>query len=144
MKVEAGLCEGEVLHHTFSKLALSVDFILSLPHSLSLTLVCGFLLTVHKSKKEQRTLKKKIEDAKRLRAERRHQQEANVARKRRERELHRQQSMKGVIMGEGGDGVEGEKSEEEDDDDVEWYRQEVGQEPDPGELLTPTLCYNTA
>lgn len=102
-----------------------------------------YLLTVHKSKKERRTLKKKIEDAKRLRAERRRQQEANVARKRRERELHRQQSMKGVVGREGGEGVEGEESEEDDDDDVEWYRQEVGQEPDPGELLTPTLCYNT-
>ena len=130
MKVEAGLCEGEVLHHTFSKLALSAGFIPSLSLAHSLTHFCIFA-TVHKSKKEQRTLKKKIEDAKRLRVERRHQQEANVARKRRERELHRQQSMKGV---------EGEESED-DDDDVEWYRQEVGQEPDPGELLTPTLCY---
>ena len=126
-----------------SWLFLQISFFLSLTHSLSLSFshsCVWFLLAVHKSKKEQRTLKKKIEDVKRLRAERRRQQEANVARKQRERELHRQQSMKGVVMGEGGDGVEGEESEEEDDD-VEWYRQEVGQEPDPGELLTPTLCY---
>ena len=77
-------------------------------------------------------MKKKIEDAKRLRAERRRQQEANVARKRRERELHRQQCMKGVAGCEDGDVVEGEESEE--DDDMEWYRQEVGQEPDPGKV----------
>lgn len=75
-------------------------------------------------------LTKKIEGAKRLRAERRRQQEANVARKRKEKELHRQQCMKGVAKREGSDGVEGEESE--DDDDVAWYRQEVGQEPDPG------------
>ena len=85
-------------------------------------------------------MKKKIEDAKRLRADRRRQQEANVARKRRERQLHRQQSMKGVASRcEGSDGVEGEGEESEEDDDMEWYRQEVGQEPDPGELLTPLM-----
>ena len=88
-------------------------------------------------------MKKKIEDAKRLRTDRRRQQEANVAKKRRERELHRQQSMKGVASRcEGGDGVEGEgegEESEEEDDDVEWYRQEVGEEPDPGELLTPLM-----
>jgi ribosome biogenesis protein SSF1/2 len=111
---------------------------LSLPLYLSRSLTC--FIAVHKSKKEQRTLKKKIEGAKRLRADRRRQQEANVARKRRERELHRQQSMKGVARCEGGDGVEGEEeSEEEEDDDMEWYRQEVGQEPDPGELLTSLM-----
>ena len=125
MKVEAGLCEGKVLHHTFSTYALFCK----LSHSLS----CLFL-AVRKSKKEQRTLKKRVEDAKRLRAERRRQQEANVAKKRRERELHRQQCMKGVAKHEDSDGVEGEESEEEDDD-MEWYRQEVGQEPDPGELV---------
>ena len=76
-------------------------------------------------------MKKKIEEAKRLRTERQRQQEANVARKQRERELHRQQCMKGVAKHEDGDGVrEGEESE--DDDDMEWYRQEVGQDPDPG------------
>ncbi len=96
-------------------------------------------IAVHKSRKEQRTLKRKVEGAKRLRADRRRQQEANVARKQRERELHRQQSMKGVARCEGGDSVEGEESEEEEDDDMEWYRQEVGQEPDPGELLTPLM-----
>lgn len=42
--------------------------------------------------------------------------------------------MKGVAKREDSDGVEGEESEEEDDD-MEWYRQEVGQEPDPGELV---------
>ena len=108
---------------------------LSLSHSRVLLL---FFVAVHKSKKEQKTLKKKIEDAKRLRAERQRQQEANVARKQRERELHRQQCMEGVAKSEGGDGVEGEESEnDDDDDDMEWYRQEVGREPDPGERLAP-------
>lgn len=108
-------------------LVRTISFYLS-----SFSLLCIFL-AVHKSKKEQRTLKKKIEDAKRLRAERRCQQEANVARKRRERELHRQQCMKGVAKHEDGDVVDLEGGGSEDDDDMEWYRQEVGQEPDPGE-----------
>ena len=85
---------------------------------------------VQKSKKEQKTLRKRVEESKRLRVERRRQQEANVARKRRERELHRQQCIEGVAKKAANDSVRDE--EEESDDDVEWYRQEVGEEPDPG------------
>ena len=102
------------------------------PLSLSLSLynLSPFLALVHKSKKEQQRLKRKVEDAKQLRMERRHQQEANVSRKRRERELHRQQCLDGMSK-KMDSGSEGEESGE--DDDVEWYRQEVGEEPDPGE-----------
>ena len=78
-------------------------------------------------------MKTRIEGAKKLRAERRHQQEVNVARKQSEKDLHRQQCMDGMaetVNSEGGD-----SGEEESDDDVEWYRREVGEEPDPGKQL---------
>ena len=132
MKAEAGFCGGEVLHHAFSKYNLSLlPFIppLSLPPSRpthTLTHTRHLLSLVHRTKKEQQKLKRKIESAKKLRLERRHQQEANVARKRRDREVHRQQCLDG--MTKTADSAE----ESGEDDDAEWYRQEVGEEPDPG------------
>ena len=90
--------------------------------------------SVQKSKREQKILRKKIEDAKRQRAERRRQQEANVARKRKERDLHRQRCAEGVAKSVGRDNDEAESDINDDDDDIEWYRQELGEDPDPGTL----------
>ena len=82
---------------------------------------------VHKSKKEKRLLHLVKERERRLREKRRAEQEANVARKREEKEAHRARCLAGM---EGGGEEEEESSEGEED--KEWYRKEVGEEPDPG------------
>lgn len=116
-----------MLHHAFSECNLSLPpSPLSLSLSRTVTHSICLLSLVHRTKKEQRKLKRKIEDAKKLRLERRHQQEANVARKHRERELHRQQCLDGMTK------MADSAEDSGEDDDAEWYRQEVGEEPDPG------------
>lgn len=107
VKIEAGLCEGEVLHHMY----------------------------VQKSKQEQRALKRVKEGERRLKEGRKRLQEANIARKQQEKEQHKARCLAGMVGeeaassdgGEEGDGVE----EEEEVEDSEWFRREVGQEPDP-------------
>ena len=121
-KVEDGLCEGEVLFHD----------------------------TVTKSAEEAEATRRRVGDRKLLRTQRRLEQEANVRRKQREREdqerARREQratdarrkglgnkvknmellreskrDAAGAGAGARGDG---------DDDDAEYYRQEVGEDPD--------------
>ncbi|CAI8048865.1 Suppressor of SWI4 1 homolog [Geodia barretti] len=61
VKVEAGMCKGEVLHHEF----------------------------IQKTKREARDVRRRVEDREKLRSQRRRQQEENVTRKKRETELHK-------------------------------------------------------
>lgn len=53
-----------------------------------------------------------------------------MARKRKEKEAHRARCLAGMGGGERQEAGEEESSEGEED--VEWFRKEVGQEPDPG------------
>ena len=46
-------------------------------------------VTVHKSRQEARRLRKRVEEQRRLKESRKRLQEANVSRKRREREAHK-------------------------------------------------------
>eukprot|EP00731_Ephydatia_muelleri_P024732 Em0016g1003a len=110
VKVESGLCGGEVLHHEF----------------------------IQKTKREAKELKTRVEGQRRLKEKRRSEQERNIQRKIKEKELHRQRCLEGQKgdLQDGEEDGEEEKGEEEkgdddDDDDAEWYKQEVGEEPDP-------------
>ncbi|XP_060619294.2 suppressor of SWI4 1 homolog [Anolis sagrei] len=113
IKVEEGLSQGSVLYHSF----------------------------IHKTEEEiQETLARK-EKKLQLKAERRRKQETDVAHKQEQKEAHRKKSLEGIKkkkkQAEGGDSdaedpgmQEGQNAEEASDDDMEYYRQEVGEEPD--------------
>lgn len=77
---------------------------------------------------EKQQLHVRKERARRLKERRRREQEANVARKRSEREQHKARCLAG--MGAAGEQEEQEGASEEED--REWYVREVGEEPDPG------------
>ncbi|KAF4522061.1 hypothetical protein B566_EDAN004043, partial [Ephemera danica] len=77
---------------------------------------------VHKTEEEKKAISKKRNQKIQLKATRRKQQEENAQRKLTVREEHKQRSLQGHSQNE--------NAEEERDDDAEWYRTEVGQEPD--------------
>lgn len=102
IKVEAGIMEGEVLFHEY----------------------------VQKTEEEKELIRKRLEEKKKLKEKRRKEQMANVKKKLEAKEAAKQKSLEG--MKKAGINVAGEPvKEEEQDDDAEWYRQEVGEEPDP-------------
>ncbi|XP_065275680.1 P2Y purinoceptor 11 [Emys orbicularis] len=113
IKVEEGLNQGNVLYHSF----------------------------ILKTEEELRAALARKEERLRLKAERRRRQEADVQRKKEQREAHRKQSLAGIRrkqqQGEDGDSGAEDPGMPEDqdpanqsDDDAEYYRQEVGEEPD--------------
>ncbi|OPJ69978.1 suppressor of SWI4 1-like protein [Patagioenas fasciata monilis] len=113
VKVEEGLAQGNVLYHGF----------------------------VHKTESEVREMLARKEAKLRLKAERRHKQEADVERKRRQREAQREKSLAGMRRKRQQDGdsdaedpgapEQPEVAEHsESDNDAEYYREEVGEEPD--------------
>uniref|UniRef100_A0A452HBZ5 Brix domain-containing protein n=2 Tax=Gopherus agassizii TaxID=38772 RepID=A0A452HBZ5_9SAUR len=131
IKVEEGLNQGNVLYHSF----------------------------ILKTEEQLRAALARKEERLRLKAERRCRQEANVQRKKEQREAHRKQSLAGIRrkqqQGEDGDSgaedpglPEDQDPANQSDDDMEYYRQEVGEEPEadlfpkrvkrkPGPLCSP-------
>ncbi|CAH1400375.1 unnamed protein product [Nezara viridula] len=102
IKVEAGIMEGEVLFHEY----------------------------VNKTEEEKEMIRQRLEEKRKLKEKRRKEQMANVKKKEEAKEAAKQKSLEG--MKKAGINVGGEPvKEEEQDDDAEWYRQEVGEEPDP-------------
>ncbi|KAM9214395.1 uncharacterized protein RG961_012886 [Leptosomus discolor] len=112
VKVEEGLAQGNVLYHSF----------------------------VHKMEAEVKEILARKEAKLRLKAERRQKQEADVERKRRQREAHREKSLAGIRRKRQQDGdsdaedpgapEQQDGAEESEESDAEYYRQEVGEEPD--------------
>ncbi|KAM6294096.1 LOW QUALITY PROTEIN: suppressor of SWI4 1 homolog [Aegotheles albertisi] len=111
VKVEEGLAQGNVLYHSF----------------------------VHKKEAEVKEILARKEAKLRLKAERRQKQEADVERKRRQREVHREKSLAGIRRKRQQDGdsdaedpgaPEQDAAEQSEESDAEYYRQEVGEEPD--------------
>ncbi|XP_029440401.1 uncharacterized protein LOC115080399 [Rhinatrema bivittatum] len=117
VKIEEGLNDGKVLYHSF----------------------------VHKTEEELKTALERKEEKLRLKAERRKKQERDIAQKKAQREEHKKKSLQGMQT-KPGRGPEGDAEAEdpgpardeqaaaaessEEDDDAEYYRQEVGREPD--------------
>eukprot|EP00061_Rhincodon_typus_P016666 g44998.t1 len=114
VKIQEGMCDGQVMYHSF----------------------------IQKTEEELQEILQQREKRQKLKEERRKKQEGDIRRKQRERELHKKRSLAGM-----GKNVEGDKDEEEvedpcteekgiqsdqdnSDSDREYYRQEVGVEPD--------------
>ena len=115
MKVEAGLCEGEVLHHAYGKVVW-----------VWLWSCLQLVSAVHKSQEEKRHLRAAKEGVRHLKEKRRRVQEMNVARKKKEREENKERSLAGMRR------QEGAGSDSDGEEEKEWFRKEVGEEPDPG------------
>lgn len=104
LKIEEGLLEGKVLY--------------------------SGLFT--KSAEEKLDLEKRRRIKKQLKAKRKKEQEENVEAKKKKKEEHKQKCLDGMnIKKEKGKKVEAEGEEDvEEDDDAQYYREEVGQEPE--------------
>lgn len=119
IKIQEGMCSGEVLFHEFVK----------------------------KTAEEIRELKRQKEEKRKLKERRKKLQQENVKKKEKEKALNKARSIEGQMKKQ-----KLEKQDEEadaegdvamtaddvmDSDDADWYRQEVGAEPDP-ELFPKT------
>jgi len=110
IKVEDGLMDGAVLYHDF----------------------------INKSEEEKLEIQKSREAKKKLKEKRKRVQEANKKRKEAEKNDLKQKSLKGMQKTKSETDVIMQKATKEanaeapaeDDDDAEYYRQEVGEEPD--------------
>ncbi|KAM3956313.1 brix domain-containing protein peter pan [Aphomia sociella] len=115
IKVEDGLMDGEVLFHEL----------------------------VEKTEEEKALIKKKREEKKRQKEKRKAQQEENVKRKKEHKEEHKQKSLDGIKkkqeMTESQRLMElaaaesqntADMEQDDEDDDAEYYRKEVGAEPE--------------
>uniref|UniRef100_A0A8C6YGD7 Peter pan homolog n=1 Tax=Naja naja TaxID=35670 RepID=A0A8C6YGD7_NAJNA len=113
IKVEEGLGQGNVLYHSF----------------------------IHKTEEEIQEALARKEERLQLKAQRRQKQEADVANKKTLKQAHRKKSLAGMKrkmdQAVGGDSdaedpgmQEQQNVDDPSDDDVEYYRQEVGEEPD--------------
>jgi len=108
IKVENELLSGEVLFHEF----------------------------IHKTEEEKLAIKKKREQKKKLKEKRKKLQEENRKKKEVQKQEHKEKSLKGIQKKRENDMLlqkiakeSAEKSELEDDD-AQYYREEVGEEPD--------------
>eukprot|EP00887_Chlorella_sp_A99_P007231 scaffold2.g7231.t1 len=106
VKVEEGLCDGRVLYHAYEQ----------------------------RDTEEAAAQEEEHEARRRLKEQRRREQEENVRRKQADK---RRREKVEEERGEGGRGGKRPRKQEreqeagqEADDDVEWYRKEVGEEPD--------------
>ncbi|XP_045496511.1 protein Peter pan [Colias croceus] len=116
IKVEDGLMDGEVLFHEL----------------------------VEKTEEEKAFIKKKREEKRKLKEKRKSQQEENVKRKQKEKEELKQKALEGIKkkkeLTENQRLMELAAAEtqngEEQEDDADYYRQEVGAEPEQ-DLFTP-------
>lgn len=110
VKIEEGLCSGEVLFHEFVK----------------------------KTPEEIREMKRHREEVRKLKEQRKKQQQENIKRKEKEKALNKVRSIEGQKKkqkleesDDNSDDVAMETGDIMDNDDADWYRQEVGEEPDP-------------
>ncbi|XP_065208043.1 protein Peter pan [Planococcus citri] len=89
---------------------------------------------VHKTEKEKQVIRKKLAEKRRLKEQRKAAQEENVQKKQEMKELHKQKSLEGMKrkhLEETGELLE-------NDDDIQYYRDEVGEDPDEGVFATPS------
>lgn len=110
VKIEEGICEGTVLHH---------EFIQKTPAEIELM-------------KQMRGERKKIKD------ERKKKQEMDIKKKDEAKEAHKKKSLAGMPKKEENgetketnDGSSEEAASEEEMNDADYYREEVGENPEP-------------
>ncbi|KAL3279517.1 hypothetical protein HHI36_017026 [Cryptolaemus montrouzieri] len=110
IKIEEGLMDGEVLYHEL----------------------------IEKTEEEKEEIRKKRESRKKLKEKRKKIQEDNLKKKDEQKKSLKEKSLEGVkkkVLTETDIGMmkavsEGKGEVEEEDDDAEYYRKEVGEEPD--------------
>uniref|UniRef100_A0A069DU24 Putative rna-binding protein n=1 Tax=Panstrongylus megistus TaxID=65343 RepID=A0A069DU24_9HEMI len=115
LKVETGLMDGEVLYHEY----------------------------IHKTEEEKAEILRRREETKKLKLKRKQQQTENVKKKEALKEELKKKSLEGMRKKKENEvEIEKEKSDPkmnptvedgnlDEDDDAEWYRKEVGKEPEP-------------
>lgn len=101
IKIEEGICQGEVLYHEF----------------------------IHKTEEQLEEQKAMREKKSQLRAQRKKLQQDNLQRKAAEKEENKKRALKGMKQKELSDEEATVKSDE--DDDVEYFKEAVGENPDP-------------
>ncbi len=123
VKVEEGLCDGDVMFHEYVK----------------------------KTPEEVAVLRALKEQREALRKQRRAEQEANVKRKEEERSSRKkrkfvEQKVEHAAEEDAAEddeaGMSADEPQEEEIDDAEWYRREVGEEPDEGQNLLLAAVIN--
>ncbi|KAK8394734.1 hypothetical protein O3P69_005903 [Scylla paramamosain] len=102
MKIEEGLLEGKVL---YSSLYI-------------------------KSAEEKLELEKRRRVKKQLKAKRKKEQEENVEAKKKKKEEHKKKCLEGMSSKKENRGKAEAEEEDDDDDDAQYFREEVGEEPD--------------
>ncbi|XP_056426586.1 suppressor of SWI4 1 homolog [Hyla sarda] len=116
VKIEEGINDGKVLHHTF----------------------------VQKTEEEIKAMLDRREKKLKLKSERKKKQEQDVQRKTEMKEDNKKRSLAGMKRKQPEDGEDDDEVEDpgaqdpaevSDDDDAEYYRQSVGEEPDKDLLL---------
>ncbi|KAK7868620.1 hypothetical protein R5R35_008429 [Gryllus longicercus] len=130
LKVEADLIGGEVLYHSY----------------------------IEKTEEEVQEIRKRLKTKRQLKEKRKKEQKENIKKKEQERQNMKEKSLAGMKMKfeeKSGDkdseksresyvkstAIEGDE-EEEEDDDAQWYREEVGKDPEP-ELFTTNASGST-
>nr|CAG4646213.1 EOG090X0508 [Macrothrix elegans] len=111
MKIEEGVVDGEVLYHQY----------------------------IQKTDEEKKLIRQRREIKRKNDEKVRKIQDAQRKQREEKKELHKQKSIEGMKRKEARDRLAAQKKEdnsdgddEEDDDDAEYYRQEVGAEPEQG------------
>lgn len=114
IKVEDGLLDGAVLYHDY----------------------------IEKSEEEKAEIERKRAVKRKLKEKRKKVQELNKKRKEEEKEKLKQKSLEGMKKAASADSEKttDEVPNEPEDDDAEYYRQEVGEEPDKGMDYRCRIC----
>lgn len=94
--------------------------------------------TIIKSEEELLEIKKAREEKKRLKDSRKRTQNENVAKKAAQKDAHKKKSLVNKSQGD-----DNPNEVEVMDDDAEYYRKEVGEEPDEGKLLSSLLLFKS-
>jgi len=119
VKIEEGLCDGKVVHHSF----------------------------IEKSLEEVNALEQSRKEKQKLKEQRQKEQNQNIVEKKRTQEEHKKKCLEGMgtetekDAKDGDDNDQGEDEDEftSDEDDAEYFRKEVGEEPEVGSFSKPGM-----
>lgn len=119
VKIEEGLCDGKVVHHAF----------------------------IEKTAEELKTLEQSRKEKLKIKEQRQKEQNQNIVKKKQSQEEHKRKCLEGMEpdAGDGGDDNDNDDEagdDEEftsDEDDAEYFRSEVGEEPEAGSFSKPGM-----
>jgi len=123
VKIEEGLCDGKVVHHSF----------------------------IEKTSEELNALEQTRKEKQKIKEQRQKEQKQNIANKTKSKEEHKKKCLEGMgsegAAAKDGDDEEDNGNEAEgddddftsDEDDAEYFRKEVGEEPEVGSFSKPGM-----